>query len=425
MSIATASSVPGSTSYFRNHQQCIYNDHWKGLLTYTDTTARFSFIGENKAEIVGKVHLPSSIGSPVYLAQWVKNYKISPILVSPNTMSVIPISGINIVTGEVYLLNVIQYEQMFGGPLSNGYTAVEYNVFSNLLYLINIEYVPSNNFRVVTLFRLTNDERLIKVAMHKINNGFCGSSTSVNFISTDKLLITSKMNASSVRYKFTYLNIENGLADMYDMNRDYRVSTIPPSIVVKGNQIHLFERASKTINCLDQYGSMHIYLHGLKDHDIMSAHLEPLKGLHAVLKIKNETVKFDLKFNALLYESKPGIRKSTNLYKELQKSRGGVNALRTSRQYSVEVPPNKRNYLIDTFGLPDDWSEETLEINTTELSVGKGIAVSFKFNKDLIREFVVARNAWDQAFVKKDSKHRFVMSNLVLQALKENKLEKS
>ena len=195
--------------------------------------------------------------------------------------------------------------------------------------------------------------------------------------------------------------------------------------MVWGDEVHLFELSSGNGYCRVPSAFGSVILHGLKGYNVELASEHITSKNRVLLKTKDDIVEFDIESRSIVGVSAP-VRedKFTNLYKELQRSRGGVNALMPTRQYTVTVPPSRHSYFIETFGLPDDWAEETIIINTTELSVGKGISVSFEFGKDLRRDFIVARNAWDQAFVKKDSKHKFVMSNQVLQALKKNKMVK-
>lgn len=74
-------------------------------------------------------------------------------------------------------------------------------------------------------------------------------------------------------------------------------------------------------------------------------------------------------------------------------------------------------FFIGSFGLDGSWSESQITIETSELG-DDSIAVSFIFGNNIKRDFILSRDLWNRAFIKKQNKNKLILNNTILEAFK-------
>lgn len=403
-----------------------YSKDWSGPIRYDPNRGEITKYKGHDALSVRKKHTKdSSFSKQSFLTRTFDkcNGLEVPILLNPFNKCLLPL---NTVFGihPAYALSC-DYISL------NGKVAVVYNPIDKITYMVNtipVKYTDRIENQVY-IYALDLEYRSLKLKRSfSYETGLYTLSLSVYLDEDGKLIIVDrtlkeelqfkfvrvgpsleyyKINTSVLRTHFAFMSHINGCFRIYNNIENW----IAPS---EPKNYHIYFRdITKVGNIVFAYSSNNnnniILITGRNkffNHCLITGKITPISGQ---------------------------IKKSINLFRELQKSFGGIDALIKSNKYNVSIHKRDIKFFINLFNLPDDWDREInlipeessrreIEIETKSFAEGKNIALTFLFNEDLKRDFIMTRKVWDRAFIKKINKKKLLKNYPIFSALVKSKM---
>lgn len=393
-------------------QQWEYDSSWKGPVLYEKELGRVTKYEGVEEGFKNIVHSPSGILSEgSFLTKTYINGKIVPILLNPGPMMLLHLNEQDGIKTRALQCNY---------SFNTGDLAVAYSIAHQATFVIRRTIVTrESDYRVIVdIFKLDMDTLRInhKVSIEYITKAAVQHSKA-QFNPSGYLYIVDQLYGDSLRFKVSIIgsNMSSGLLKTNTIGMESLTKSVMSAIFV-GSSIHMF---GSGVECVDTKIKNNIrinYQSSNKIHHIRYVYYDGGSFFTLITEDK-EFHYYDLNSKRFLVGDKKNKVKQVNLYKELQKSLGGINALIPTKRYSVVILPKDAEFFIEHFGLPDYWKESKITIDTKAFAAGKSITLSFNFGKDLERDFVIARKVWDGAFVKKGNKKKLLMNYPVLAAL--------